>query len=163
MLFHSLQEARNRWKIADNCRETHFLKLCCCCWLTQRLCASWFTFLRSVPVSAVFLNTVCYLSFVSDWRLFTWSREMHSNTHYAPVLLKTGFHGEAGWESFKGHCLHTHVCAFVCEDRSDGERPVCCGSIVFSEWKPCLSRKIGYYSSIELILQVQSRTQESLS
>lgn len=63
MLFHSLQEARNRWKIADHCRETHFLKLCCCCWLTQRLCASWFMFLRSVPVSAVFLNTVCYLSF----------------------------------------------------------------------------------------------------
>lgn len=59
------------------------------------------------------------------------------------------------------------MCVFLCvcvhEDRSDCESPVWCGSIVFSEWRPCLSHRIGYYSNMELIVQTLSCTQAPLS
>lgn len=107
MLFHSLQEARNRQKIADNCRET----------LSEAL-----LLLLVVPVVSLYL--CCFPEYCrlplsltegclhgSERRTLT---HKHSNTHYVPVLLlKTGFHGEAGWESFRGIvCIHT--CVLLC-------------------------------------------------
>lgn len=47
--------------------------------------------------------------------------------------------------------MHMCVCVSVCVDHSDAESPVRCGSVVFSERRPCLSHRIGYYCDIELI------------
>lgn len=59
-------------------------------------------------------------------------------------------------------CVYIFVCVCV-TDRLGSESPVWCGSIICSEWRPRLSHKAGYYSDIELNLQILNCTEAPLS
>lgn len=140
----------------------------CCCWPRDYFpfvlaCTSKFMFLavsRQLwpfpKYCATFLLSLTVGCLARSGELRT-----HTKTHRVPMLLlKMGFHGEAGWESIRGHCLRTHVyvCFFcVCVHNRSLRWCVCESCLMWqqcfsSEWRPCLSHR----SDIRAILNLET-------
>lgn len=121
---------------------------------------------QSVTLVFSWILSATFLLSLTDGCLHGPEGRTFTHKHSKTLLLKMGFHGEAGWESIKGNCLRTHVCVFVCVCMKIAQTvKVLYGvaALFFSEWRPCLSHRIGYYSNIELIVQILSCTQAPLS